>query len=144
MKKYELGETIGFPFEKDTMIYENAGDSVLPVDLASDVKKMHNYFYGEDGYMPSSTVKKISADLSYILSMGGGSSYSDYDTGTDYNNTDNWDSSGDSGYDPDYSGDGSGGGEWDPGYDPDYSGDGTGGGEWDPGYDPNYFGDGTG
>ncbi len=150
VKKYELGETIGFPFEKDTMIYENAGDSVLPVDLASDVKKMHNYFYGEDGYMPSSTVKKISADLSYILSMGGGSSYSDYntysdyDTGTDYNNTDNWDSSGDSGYDPDYSGDGSGGGEWDPGYDPDYSGDGTGGGEWDPGYDPNYFGDGTG
>ena len=144
VKKYELGETIGFPFEKDTMIYENAGDSVLPVDLASDVKKMHNYFYGEDGYMPSSTVKKISADLSYILSMGGGSSYSDYDTGTDYNNTDNWDSSGDSGYDPDYSGVGSGGGEWDPGYDPDYSGDGTGGGEWDPGYDPNYFGDGTG
>ena len=126
VKKYELGETIGFPFEKDTMIYENAGDSVLPVDLASDVKKMHNYFYGEDGYMPSSTVKKISADLSYILSMGGGSSYSDYDTGTDYNNTDNWDSSGDSGYDPDYSGDGSGGGEWDPGYDPNYFGDGTG------------------
>lgn len=152
VKKYELGETIGFPFEKDTMIYEDVGDSVIPTDLAGDVKKMQDYFFGETGFVLSEDIRKISNDLSYILSMGGGSgssysdynTYSDYDTGTDYNNTDNWDSSGDSGYDPDYSGDGSGGGEWDPGYDPDYSGDGTGGGEWDPGYDPNYSGDGTG
>ena len=40
---------------------------------------LHKYLFGEDGYTPTSTVKSISEEISYLSGQGGTSGYSDYD-----------------------------------------------------------------
>ncbi len=61
VKKYKLGETLGFPMEKDTMSYPGQGDSVIPVTLEGNVIELHKYLFGaEESYTPTSTVQTIS------------------------------------------------------------------------------------
>lgn len=61
---YELGETTGFPFDKTTDTLGNVGSVVIPVTMESNVKQLHNFFYGEDdSYDVSSTVSDISAKI---------------------------------------------------------------------------------
>lgn len=61
---YELGETTGFPFDKTTDTLGNVGSVVIPVTMESNVKQLHNFFYGEDdSYDISSTVSDISAKI---------------------------------------------------------------------------------
>lgn len=61
---YSLLDTTGFPFEKyakDT----DAGDAVVPVNLADNVLQLHQWLFGSDGYTPSETVQQISNDIIY-------------------------------------------------------------------------------
>ena len=61
VKKYQLGETLGFPMEKETMSYPGQGDSVVPVTLEGNVIELHKYLFGtEESYTPTSTVRLIS------------------------------------------------------------------------------------
>ena len=61
---YQLGETEGFPFDKSTDTLSNIGSVVIPVTLEDNVKKLHEFFYGDtEGYTPSSTVTSISSRL---------------------------------------------------------------------------------
>lgn len=61
VKKYKLGETLGFPMEKETMSYPGQGDSVIPVTLEGNVIELHKYLFGaEEIYTPTSTVQTIS------------------------------------------------------------------------------------
>ena len=61
---YQLGETTGFPFDKTTDTLGNVGSVVIPVTMESNVKQLHNFFYGEsDEYDVSSTVSDISAKI---------------------------------------------------------------------------------
>ena len=57
---YKMGENTGFPFDKlatDT----DAGDTVVPVNLASNVTQLHEFLFGsEEAYVPSETVQSIS------------------------------------------------------------------------------------
>ena len=62
-KKYTLGETTGFPFNKSTGILSGIGSSVLPTDLAGDVQQLHQFFFGDDGYTPSDVVLSIDAGV---------------------------------------------------------------------------------
>lgn len=41
---YSLGETIGFPFEKNTTTLGNKGSVVVPCDLESNVKQLHVFY----------------------------------------------------------------------------------------------------
>lgn len=62
--EYKLGETTGFPFDKTTDTLSKLGSVVIPVTLESNVKQLHEFFYGTaDGYTPSSTVSSISAKI---------------------------------------------------------------------------------
>ena len=70
VKKYTIGETLGFPFDLDTMYYGEAGDSVVPDNLEDNVKQLHEFLFGEDGYSPSSTVSKISDELVFVTGIG--------------------------------------------------------------------------
>lgn len=83
VKKYTIGETLGFPFDLDTMYYGDAGDSVVPDNLEDNVKQLHEFFFGEDGYSPSSNVSKISDELVYVTGIGSpsGSNYTDNSSG---------------------------------------------------------------
>lgn len=62
-KKYTLGETTGFPFNKSTGTLSGVGSSVLPTDLAGDVQQLHQFFFGDDGYTPSDVVLSIDAGV---------------------------------------------------------------------------------
>lgn len=62
-KKYTLGETTGFPFNKSTGTLSGIGSSVLPTDLAGDVQQLYQFFFGDDGYTPSDVVLSIDAGV---------------------------------------------------------------------------------
>ncbi len=60
---YKIGETAGFPFDKAATGSE-MGDLVVPVDLQSNVTKLHEFLFGTQNYVPSSQVQEISAYIS--------------------------------------------------------------------------------
>lgn len=95
VKKYQFGENIGFPINEDNVAYGDQGSCITSMSPLADVQELHKYFFGEDGYTPTSIVTSICNDLSYIY--GGttdtysGSGYTDnsvyygdgsYDSGT--------------------------------------------------------------
>lgn len=99
VKKYQLGQSVGFPFDLTTQILD-VGDSVIPATLESNVIELHKYFFGEDGYSPSSTVKEISEEIEYLTGVYSSYNYdtssdygTDYDTG--YDDGASWDSGSD-------------------------------------------------
>lgn len=62
---YELGDNIGFPLANETPTLGSKGSVVVPADLLSNVKHLHEFLYPEDtGYAPSDEVKRISAEIS--------------------------------------------------------------------------------
>ncbi len=60
---YDIGESTGFPFEKNTITLSGAGDVVVPCDLSTNVTKLHELLYKDTGYKPSSTVVNNSSQI---------------------------------------------------------------------------------
>lgn len=60
---YSLGDTAGFPFEKNTVTLGSKGSVVVPCDLESNVKQLHVFLYGDEDYEPTATVKSNSAKI---------------------------------------------------------------------------------
>jgi LCP family protein required for cell wall assembly len=60
MSKYKLGDNTGFPFDHIGATVPKWGDVVVPVNLAANVTKLHQFLYNEDNYKVSPTVQKIS------------------------------------------------------------------------------------
>lgn len=77
--KYRLTETTGFPFDKTTDNFSDAGSVVIPTTLESNVIQLHEFLFGPDGYTPSSTVREISQGIINRSAAG----YSDYTTGSE-------------------------------------------------------------
>ncbi|MDR1766725.1 MAG: LCP family protein [Lachnospiraceae bacterium] len=67
--RYGIAGAAGFPFGKATA---NIGkkDCVIPLTLESNCVELHTFLYGETGYTPSATVKKISARIASDSGMG--------------------------------------------------------------------------
>ena len=57
---YHLGDETGFPFDQAAVYLDDAGDCVVPVNLAANVTSLHEFLYGESGYAVSPTVQEIS------------------------------------------------------------------------------------
>ena len=60
---YSLGESTGFPFEKNTITLGSKGSVVVPCDLESNVKQLHVFLYQDESYEPTDTVKNNSAKI---------------------------------------------------------------------------------
>lgn len=61
---YEIGESTGFPFEKNTITLSGSiGDVVVPCDLSGNVTKLHELLFGDTEYVPSSTVVNNSSQI---------------------------------------------------------------------------------
>lgn len=60
---YSLGETTGFPFEKNTVTLGSKGSVVVPCDLASNVTELHVFLYGDEDYTPTEKVKSNSEKI---------------------------------------------------------------------------------
>lgn len=56
---YDIADQTGFPFEKDAHTY-NGVSYVFPVNLADNVKKLHDFLFGDSNYTPSETVQEYS------------------------------------------------------------------------------------
>ena len=67
-------DTEGFPYTYDltlgTLGVFGVKDSLVCTDLAGDVKKLHTYLFGDDGYEPSQTVKDISYTIQKAFGVG--------------------------------------------------------------------------
>ena len=63
--KYEIVASGGFPFEDQltTGLLGAKGDCVIPVDLVTNVKDLHEFLYPGIEYKPSETVETISAKI---------------------------------------------------------------------------------
>ena len=61
---YELSENTGFPMAHETPTLGKKGSVVVPADLLSNVKYLHEFLYPEDTeYVPSDEVQRISAAI---------------------------------------------------------------------------------
>lgn len=62
---YEIGEQTGFPFNDYIQPAGRVGKAsvVVPIDLEKNVSLLHEFLFDEEGYEPSSTVKKCSQKI---------------------------------------------------------------------------------
>ena len=60
---YNMGETTGFPMDKDTADIPSAGDCVVPKNLANNVVQLHQFLFSGESYTPSATVQEISNQI---------------------------------------------------------------------------------
>ena len=61
---YSLGENTGFPFEKlATDLGGKAGDCVIPLDLAGNVEKLHEFLFETENYQVTPSVSRISSEI---------------------------------------------------------------------------------
>ena len=63
INKYHLGETVGFPMARGNAVMGRKGDVVVPQTLESNVKELHKFLYGDEDYVPTDTVRKISSKI---------------------------------------------------------------------------------
>lgn len=68
---YEFKEEIGFPMEYSPVILSDNQGVVAANDLSSNVKRLHEYLYGNGGYTVSSTVSTISDRLKSLTGVTG-------------------------------------------------------------------------
>lgn len=62
---YKIVDTTGFPNEehRSTAIIGSKGDCVIPSDLSTNVTLMHQFLFGEEGYVPSPEVQAYSSKI---------------------------------------------------------------------------------
>lgn len=60
---YDIVDTAGFPFDKATGTISGKGSCVIPVNLAENVKQLHEYLFDNATYTPSSEVQAISDQI---------------------------------------------------------------------------------
>lgn len=63
LQSYELVDTAGFPYYKNTGSVGKQGDCVIPCDLEQNVISLHEYLFADETYTPSNTVTGISQKI---------------------------------------------------------------------------------
>ena len=75
VNKYNIVGSEGFPYDLRTQMMGKKGDCVIPLSLASNVTKLHEYLFGDENYKPSSAVwtfsDKIASDAQSYKNGGG-------------------------------------------------------------------------
>ncbi len=85
INKYELTESLGFPFQKYATYVDNVS-VVVPLDLAADVSRWHEKLFGQKDYKVSEQCQEISDHIKESLlpeDRRGGGAGDDYDDGYD-------------------------------------------------------------
>lgn len=60
---YDIVDTQGFPFDKVPASIKGKGSCVVPVNLAENVRQLHEYLFGNYDYVPSEEVQAISDQI---------------------------------------------------------------------------------
>ena len=74
---YKMGENAGFPFDRENKVvsisYQQSGaDCVVPVNLAANVKQLHDFLYGTTDYTVTESVQGISDEIVYQTGVNEG------------------------------------------------------------------------
>lgn len=69
--KYKIAGTTGFPMEKTTDTIPGKGSIVIPTDLITNVKMLHEFLYGTVDYQPSSKVQSVDSAIKVELGVSG-------------------------------------------------------------------------
>ena len=72
---YKLGESSGFPFNKNSTTIGSKGSVVVPCTLESNVIELHQFLYDDQEYTPSDTVVANSKKIINDTGMNEGSGY---------------------------------------------------------------------
>lgn len=71
---YEITGSAGFPFTKNSVTLGSKGSIVAPCTLETNVTELHKFLYGNEEYVPSSTVRansmKIESDTGFGANDG--------------------------------------------------------------------------
>lgn len=65
---YKISGSIGFPYEKDSDMLDGVS-YVYPINLASDVKKLHQEAFGQQNYKISDLCKQISDHICAVFGL---------------------------------------------------------------------------
>lgn len=63
IKKYNIADTGGFPWQRGEAMIKDKGDCVVPATLESNVIKLHEFLFSESDYKPSEAVIRISNNI---------------------------------------------------------------------------------
>lgn len=61
--EYEMGPTVGFPLAYYPYDHASKGSILVPADLNSNVRVLHEFLFGTTNYMPSQNVQNISVKI---------------------------------------------------------------------------------
>ena len=71
---YQITGSAGFPFTKNSVTLGSKGSIVAPCTLETNVIELHKFLYGNEEYVPSSTVRansmKIESDTGFGANDG--------------------------------------------------------------------------
>lgn len=62
---YNLTETTGFPEDRGNAVIGNVTSYIIPVSLLTNVEELHKFLYGNEKYVPSVQLQKISNQIIY-------------------------------------------------------------------------------
>lgn len=83
VSKYEVVETVGFPYELSNVMLPKEGDTVVPNVLSKNVEKLHAFLYEDETYTLSPTVTNISDNISYSTGVTENTIITDTTAGSD-------------------------------------------------------------
>lgn len=83
VSKYEVVETVGFPYELSNVTLPKEGDTVVPNVLSKNVEKLHAFLYEDETYTLSPTVTNISNNISYSTGVTENTIITDTTAGSD-------------------------------------------------------------
>lgn len=63
MIHYDMKDSRGFPFYKNTETVGVKGSCVIPCDLETNVSRLHKYLYGNSNYTPSDTIQQYNKEI---------------------------------------------------------------------------------
>ena len=82
VNRFDIVNTTGFPFEKDTITLSGIGDCVVPITLSNNVAELHTYLFGKENVELSSEVLEISNEIIERTGLDAEASYIDRDSYT--------------------------------------------------------------
>ena len=63
IKDYQLGETVGYPFDKYSGDFGRRGNMIIPCTVESNVKQLHALLFASEEYTPSSALLSLSQEV---------------------------------------------------------------------------------
>ena len=69
MRRYEVGETTGFPLHTNPKRLEYVGLAEVAVTLEGNVRRLHEFLFDNSYYEPSERVKQISNDIIFLTGI---------------------------------------------------------------------------